>query len=136
MTEEVVSSEEEYVNPNLIYDINRVLQITFLIIVIGAIVSYFLDDTFSTRSVYDATVLVCMILCVATSIILGGQICGSQSFAANRILLYSMGHKQRQRTYNRELLRRGHLGYPGIIWLSSFIILAVVFVRWIITDEV
>ena len=42
MAEVVVSSDEEYDNPSLIFDIARIIQISFLIIVIGAITSYFL----------------------------------------------------------------------------------------------
>ncbi|MCG3217477.1 MAG: hypothetical protein KAR35_00640 [Candidatus Heimdallarchaeota archaeon] len=134
MAEVVVSSDEEYDNPSLIFDIARIIQISFLIIVIGAITSYFLDDDFSSQSIYDTTMNVCLGICLITSIILGGQICGSQSFAGNRRLLYSIGHKERLRTYNRELLRRGHLGYAGIIWFSSFILVAVAFIRWFISE--
>ena len=135
MTEEVVSTEEEFYTPSFIYDVARIFQITFIIIVIGAITSYFTDDDFSSRSIYDTMLAICMILCVITSIIIGGQICGSSSFAGNRQMLYAMGHKQRLRTYNRELLRRGHLGKVGVVWIASFILLAVAFSRWIITGE-
>ncbi len=136
MADEVISSEEEYENPNFIFDVVRVIQITFLLVVIGAISSFFVDDTFSSRSVYDMLMLICMVLCAVTSMIIGAQICGSQGYAGNRQLLYSMGHKQRLRTYNRELLRRGHLGLVGIVWFASFILMVVAFSRWIIMGEI
>jgi hypothetical protein len=131
----VVSPDEEYDTPSFIIDLSRILQITFLIIIIGAISSYFIDDKFSSRSVYDMVMLVCMILCLVTGLMLMAQMCGSMSFAGNRQLLYAMGHKQRLRTYNRELLRRGHLGYVGVIWFSSSLPLVVAFSKWIISGE-
>ncbi|MHA1912220.1 MAG: hypothetical protein ACTSYA_11040 [Candidatus Kariarchaeaceae archaeon] len=136
MTKEVVSADEEIYNPSFIYDFARIFQIVFIIVIVGAIASYLIDDDFSSRSVYDTTMAICLIICVITSVMIGGQICGSSSFAGNRQLLFAMGHKQRLRTYNRELLRRGHLGHVGVIWIASFMLLAVAFSRWIMSGEI
>ena len=144
MTSEVVSpdevatstEDEDYDSPNFIIDLTRIMQISFLLIVIGAISSYFLDSDVSAQSVYEMTMNVCLLTCLVTSLLVAGQVCGSTSYRGNRQLLYSIGHKERMRTYNRELLRRGHLGYVGVIWISSFIILAVVFIKWAISGEI
>ena len=134
MAEEEVSQEEEYYDVHFVNDIVIIFQIMIIIVIIGAISSFMLDDEFTTQSVNDKTMIVSLIICGITSMILASQICGSQIYAANRQLLYSMGSKQRLRTYNRELLRRGNLGYNGILWFSSFLILASGYIRWMVSE--